>query len=292
MMGAYLDESIDKKRQGIFAVGGIMGRGPATFELDRKWGKLLQRPEIDIEYFKASECEIGTGQFKKFVKIDRRPTPEEEVRLQEISHEFISLITSEHVVAHGIGVIQTDFYEVIQDPYALSVLGEDPFQLAYDLAIVQCARMMKYVEREEVKKAKFGERVRPTYVSFLRDDHEQYAPLAQDRYMNLKGKNPEAARYMATHTIGDDKKLCILQAADAAVYEVRRALHIAHEQRREPLRGQFKLFRDSKRMAMIQTANKQNLLNTVSLHQPGEPFNLTDIMETEYDDDIRIEEFE
>jgi hypothetical protein len=288
-MGAYLDESVDPKPRGIFAVGGIVGRGIATFELDRKWDSLLRRPDIDIEYFKASECELGTGQFLKFVKEERNPTPGEYKRLQAISHEFISLFSNERVVAFGIGVIQPDFYGVIQDDYARSILGDDPFQLAYDLAIVQCAWLMKELERRNVEKAKPWQKVKRDYVSILRDEHQRYAPLAQARYLNLKDKNPEAAKYLATHSIGDDKKICTLQAADAAIYEVRRALHIALKQKNEPLRGQFNIFRNSSRMAIIQTATKENLLNTVKLHKPGEPFDLTDIMETEFNESIHFD---
>jgi hypothetical protein len=292
-MGAYLDESVDPKRQGgVFAVGGILGRGIATFELDRKWERLLQRKDIDIEYFKASECELGTGQFRKFVKEDRHPTPEEYKRLQAISHEFISLFTNERVIAFGIGVIQPDFYEVIQDTYAHSILGDDPFQLAYDLAIAQCAWVMQHLEKGKIAEAQPWQKVSSEYISILRDEHQRYAPLSQPRYLNLKGKNPKVAKYLGTHSIGDDKKIFTLQAADAAIYEVRRALHIALKQKREPLRGQFKIFRDSNKMAIIQTATKQNLLNTVKLHKPGESFDLTDIMETEFNENVRIEEIE
>lgn len=289
VIAAYLDESFDPKPSGIFAVGGLVGRGIATFELDRKWEALLRRSDIDIEYYKASECELGTGQFRKFVKQDRKPTPEERVRLQAISHEFISLIANEYVVGQGIGVIQSDFYDVIKEHYARSILGDDPFQLAYDLSIVQCAWMMKHIETIQLQEARPFQKAQRDYISFLRDDHEKYAALAQARYLNLKNKNPEAAKYMATHSIGDDKKLCILQAADATIYEIRRALHIAHRQRKEPLRGQFHIFKNSSRMAIIRTASKEHLLNTVNLHKPGEPFDFRDIMETDFNENVRFE---
>lgn len=150
---------------------------------------------------------------------------------------------------------------------------------------------MKCLEKERTSKAQPWQKVKREYVSILRDEHQRYAPLSQARYLNLKTQNPEAAKYLGAHSIDDDKKIFTLQAADAAIYEVRRALHIAHKQRREPLRGQFNIFRNSNRMAIIQTATKQNLLNTVKLHKPGEPFDLSDIMETEFNENIRIEEF-
>jgi len=189
----------------------------------------------------------------------------------------------------SIGVIQEDFYDVTKDLYARSILGDDPFQLAYDLTIIQCAWMVKEVEKNKKAHAKFGERINRDYISFVRDGHQQYAPLSHARYTSLRDSNPEAAEYMASHSIEDDKKCFVLQAADAVAYEIRRALNIVHKQRTGDIRSQFNLFRNSTRMAIIQTANKQNLLNTVALHKPGEPFKLTDIMENVFHQNIRFE---
>src|SRR5207245_5504470 len=127
--------------KGLFAVGGLIGQGVDLFELDRKWEKLCKR--VGINYFKASECTLGTGQFAKFVAVERRPTPAEQEKLDEISCEFISLIANEFVVGHGITIVQDDFYEVIKDSTAKSILGDTPYRLAYDLAIIQCAWVMK-----------------------------------------------------------------------------------------------------------------------------------------------------
>lgn len=290
VIAAYLDESFDMGPKGIFAVGGIIGRGIPLFELDRKWEALLHRPDINIEYYKASECWLGTGQFAKFVKEKRSPTPQERLRLDAISNEFVSLIAGEMLVGHGIGVIQSDFYDVIKDDYARSILGDDPFQLAYDLTMIQCAWIMKHTEESKRAEAQPWQKVERDYVSFVRDEHPKYAPLANTRYMNLKNSNPEAALYMATHSIADDKKVFVLQAADAVAYEIRRVLHLAHQMKPDRMREQFKVFRKFSRMGIIQTVKKENLLNTVSLHKPGEPFKLNDIMEQVFHENISIEE--
>ncbi len=290
MLATYLDESFDMRKAGFFVVGGLIGRGEPLFELARKWEALLCRPDLALEYYKASECELGTGQFVKFVKENRRPTPEETAHLGKISNEFISLIVKEQVVAFGIGVIQQDFYEVIKDSYAHSVLGDDPFQLAYDLAMVQGAWISKQTEKNQKEIAPYGYRVQRDYVSFVRDDHQKYSPLAAARYLNLRNSTPEAGAYMGSHTITDDKKAIVLQAADATVYEIRRALHLAYKTRTGPIRGQFRLFKDASRMAIIQTVTRVNLLNTVKLHKPGESFNLTDIMDTEFSQNITFED--
>src|SRR5437899_16912 len=121
MIGSYMDESFDMKDSGVFVVGGILGRGTPMFELERRWEKLRKRPDIDIEYFKASECERGSGQFSKFVVDPKKITETERAKLDSISHEFLDLIVypicfdrSTYLCIQGVGVVQRDFYEVIR----------------------------------------------------------------------------------------------------------------------------------------------------------------------------------
>jgi hypothetical protein len=111
VLATYLDESFDMNKKGVYAIGGLMARGLPLFELDRKWEALLKR--IGIAYYKASECEMGTKEFARFVKTERNPTPKERETLSEISHQFVSLISNEpNLVVYGIGVIQPDFYDL------------------------------------------------------------------------------------------------------------------------------------------------------------------------------------
>jgi hypothetical protein len=93
---------------------------------------------------------------------------------------------------------------------------------------------------------------------------------------------------MATHSIADDKTVFVLQAADAVAYEIRRVLHVANKFKSDPMREQFKVFRKLNRMGIIRTAKKENLLNTVKLHKPGESLKLDDIMEEVFHENIRI----
>jgi len=44
VIGSFMDESFDMGRSGVFAVGGLLGRGVAFFELERRWEKLRNRP--------------------------------------------------------------------------------------------------------------------------------------------------------------------------------------------------------------------------------------------------------
>jgi hypothetical protein len=220
MIGSFMDESFDMRQSGIFAVGGLMGRGVAIFELERRWERLLRRPDIKIGYFKASQCERGTGPFERFVTDPNNITPMERQRLHSISLEFLNAIVtmpfekSSYLIAAGVGVVQNDFYDVIEDKTARAVLGDSPYRLAYDLAMIQAAWAMKELGTGDS-------------VSFTCDECEAHSSLAKDEYLRLKGTNPAAASYMGTYSSEDEKRCLPLQAADAVIYEIRRAIHLA-----------------------------------------------------------------
>ena len=124
MIGAFMDESFDMRQSGIFAVGGLLGRGVAIFELERRWERLRKRRDIDIQYFKASKCERGTGEFAKFVADPNHVTAAERARLDSVSLEFHDAIVNmpfernSYDIAAGVGVVQDDFYDVIRDDRA------------------------------------------------------------------------------------------------------------------------------------------------------------------------------
>jgi hypothetical protein len=169
MIASYMDESFDMKQSGLFVAGGLMARGVLMFELERRWAALLKRPDIDIPYFKAAKCERGTKEFAKFVADPDNIQPAERARLDSISHEFIDAIvkppfTERYIALFGVGIDQIDFYSVIQDPAARAVLGDSPYRLTYDLAMIACAAAMK--------KLGTGDRV-----SFVCDEHEKYSSL-------------------------------------------------------------------------------------------------------------------
>ncbi|MBZ5504707.1 MAG: hypothetical protein LAO78_04380 [Acidobacteriia bacterium] len=286
MIGSYMDESFDiPPNHGIFAVGGIMARGVPIFELERRWEKLLKRPDIDIEYFKASQCQAGTKQFKKFVSDPKNITPSERTRLDSISLEFLDTIAhmplepNSFLVATGIGVVQEDFYEVIKDDYARSVLGNSPYFLAYHLAMIQCAWSMKTMHDDDKR---FDDSV-----SFICDLCEEHSDASYEAYRLLKEKNPKAAAYMGVYGAEDEKQCFPLQAADAVIYEIRRAFHVALGQRKEQLRKQFNIL-DNKALFAMQHCSKKNLLHIVATHKPGEPFKLDEIMDDKFNEDIRF----
>jgi len=285
-----LDESFDSAESGLFVVGGVLGQGVALFELERKWERLRKKPEIDIAYFKASECQHGRGEFAKFAKAPGSPTAEERKIVKPISHQFLSLIGHEDVTIHGVGVPQDDFYEVIKDKRAREILGGSPYRLAYDLAMIQCAWLMKQVENEiKIEKAKkFGDGPTRKYVAFVCDEHEEHSKNAESSYRHLRDTNPAAAAYMASFAMMNDKDSEVLQAADAAAYEIRWVLSQSFKQRQGPLRQQFNILTDKHKVALITHATKDQLQHIVATSEPGQPFQLDALMNMQLNENIFI----
>jgi len=290
-----MDESFDPSKagvyKGVFVAGGIIGRGPALFELDRRWAILRRRPDIDIGYFKASQCELGSKQFSKFVANPKHLTEAEKKHLESISLEFVSLIPQVgFVVGHGIGIDQMLFYEIVKDAKALAVLGPSPYQLTYHLAMVQCAWFMKQLE-ENLKMQKsrtMDASSSRDFVSFVCDEDEEHGEFADRAYRELKKNNPNAAQYMATYSMANDKTCDVMQAADAVAFEIRRALHVHLGRFGGSLRKQFNLLTDTHKMGLIQELSREQLLNLVATHEPGEPFRLDSIMNQEFQENVQL----
>lgn len=276
MYGCYLDESFDPKRSsGFYTVGGFIGQGVPTFELEHNWEKCLKAHGLD--YFKASECESGKGQFAKFVAAPGSVTAAERKTLDAISHELCKIIgfpvkydARNFLALFGVGVIQKDFYDVIKKPSARAVLGDSPYRLAYQLAMIQAAWTMKELGDGEPKHC----------VSFVCDEDEEHAEVAPVAYRALKNANPIAAQYMCTFSTADEKKCAPLQAADAVVYEIRKALKYSKKEYETKLREQFGMFSDTKIMFYIGHTTRDQMEWIAANHKPGEPFNLDPIMAT------------
>jgi hypothetical protein len=126
-------------------------------------------------------------------------------------------------------------------------------------------------------------------VSFICDEDEEHSPFAGEAFQNLKATNPNAAQYMTTFSSADEKKCTPLQAADAGVFEVRRALNLALKHWKGNLRSQFSLLADASAMFLITHSNKEQLEHLVANHKPGEPFGLDSLMEMQLGENIKLD---
>jgi hypothetical protein len=94
---------------------------------------------------------------------------------------------------------------------------------------------------------------------------------------------------MTTFSSADEKKCAPLQAADAGVFEVRRALNLALKKWDGELRSQFNVLADGKAMFLITHSTKEQLEHLVANHKPGEPFKLDSLMDMQLGENVRFE---
>src|SRR5207245_5777389 len=86
------------------------------------------------------------------VRSPGNPSKVEHEQLDSINREFLSLNPKEeNIIIQGVGIVQSEFYEVIQDTKARAILGDNPYRLTYDFAMIQCAWTMKQLEKESKK---------------------------------------------------------------------------------------------------------------------------------------------
>jgi hypothetical protein len=74
---------------------------------------------------------------------------------------------------------------------------------------------------------------------------------------------------MATFSSGDDRNNELIQAADAVVFEIRRALKVALRLSPDQLRKQFDILADAHKVFLIQHTNKKSLASHCSNSDPG-----------------------
>ena len=225
----------------------------------------------------------------KFAAIPRKPSADEKQKLDSISHEFLALIPQEQfIMVQGIGIVQSDFYEITKDERAKSILGDTPYFLAYHFAMIQCAWAMKELEKLKAEDIQPWQKVDRDYVSFVCDETDRYAAVAHAAYRRLKDGNPRAAEYMASYSEVDEKKIPVMQAADAVAFEIRRALNLELGQWPGSLRKQFSILADAQKVFLIQHTAKHHLEHIVRTHEPGKPFKLDEIMDQVFHEDIRL----
>lgn len=181
MLAAYMDESRDNGRGGVFAVAGFVGNGWDWLSAERDWDGLLRKHRL--RSFKASNHRRLIG-------------------------EFLEIPARNHLLAFGVAVRQQDFYEVVGTRSALRPFSESPYWLAYHQAIVQTIHDLKMIAESET-------------VAFVADEHSKYGPRAASAYSALAMKNPITATSMGSFHMRDDTLCLPLQMADLLAAEVR-----------------------------------------------------------------------
>jgi hypothetical protein len=123
MLGAYLDDSSDHRREQYFAFGGIMGNVRQIDLFNLLW---LDATHQLTEPFRSTDCETGHGQFEKWDRPDRAA----------LMAKLVTLIKDRGVWGFASVVSIADYRAVFPNSGNF-----DPFYLCVKSAIVQLALM-------------------------------------------------------------------------------------------------------------------------------------------------------
>ncbi len=222
----YFDESYDDETRGkCYTVAGLIGGQLATTVLALRWKDLNEKWGID--YFKASELEVGEGQFKKFrddplakrwVAFSQR----EKELFRKIKTEYTDLIIKSGVHCLGASIVLPDYYLLRRENRLAKKNLLHPYH--------QCAQLVLMEAGMQV--AEYNDTTRPAedtiFLQPIFDSHEKHEGRMKKAFAGFCAKNPNCSRYLHTPDYENEKDHRALQAADNIAYEARRYLMHRH----------------------------------------------------------------
>ena len=238
LVGGFFDESTDEDSGGLcYTVAGFIGNQLVTGILELRWRALLEKYELD--YFKASELNAGTGQFQKFRdKPDRRewrPFSDREKQLfQTIKTDFTDCIIGVGDGLYGIGAVV-----ILPDLERLRAEHENAKALPLPYFI--CSNMVLVEAGTEMLNANRGHKTNLCWLRPIFDSHEQYGGLAKKSWDMFCSRNPKSEKYLLPPHYEREQEYLTLQAADNLAFEVRKFIFTEQQQRppRIPIRRMF-----------------------------------------------------
>lgn len=211
MLGCYIDDSADAKRQVVFSVGAFVGKPDDWFELQRRWEKRLEVEGLD--YFRTYECINLEGEFQRKL-VDRYGLTTARVIADALLHDLKRIVAGSPVYAFCLGVLMDDYRLVASEPDGEIVLNIDPYIYAHHEIIggvLLEARKFSYQE----------------YIAFLYDEHSK-AQLLQNSWTSYKEANPNWAKSAGTLEPLDDKIHIPIQVADLLAHTTTKTFLLFH----------------------------------------------------------------
>lgn len=205
MLGCYIDDSADAKKQVVFSVGAFVGKPDDWFEVQRRWGKRLELEGLD--YFRTYECVNLEGEFQRKL-VDRHGLTTARVIADALLADLKNIIATSPLYAFCLGVLMDDYNFVASEPDGAIVLNKDPYIYAHHEIIggvLLEARKFPYQE----------------YIAFLYDEHSK-AQLLQNSWASFKEANPNWAKSAGTLEPLDDKVHIPIQVADLLAHTTTR----------------------------------------------------------------------
>jgi len=219
LIAAYFDESSDAKAERVFTLGAYTAlTRDWVHDFEPPWEELLKKHNLD--YFRAVDCENGTGPFEQF-RANPFPLPlttEDKAKLSQIKTEFVDLALSlRYMWGLGVNVFVDDLRSLLRsEPKAEAVLGTEPYLIGYQLLLSKIGLVAKAFN--DAQKKGFRRHV----VGFVFDENKDMKSRAKLEYERFQARSPESSTWMASLTFADDRRVLELQAADNLAFEVRK----------------------------------------------------------------------
>jgi len=209
LIACYLDESSDSQGRDILTVAGFMQHNSNWLIMEYEWDKILQRPEIDIPFFRATDCLNVSGVFAKYRADPTQATDEERQRCAAVRTALMASMKGCSLVGSSVSIALSDYYDVYKnEPNAKRHFSKDPLYtgLQYEMQTV-VEGVSRYYPNEKV--------------AFVYDERRDISKHIEAVYSEMKANNPTWAKYMGSLSHMDDKDTPPLQAADLLGSEVR-----------------------------------------------------------------------
>jgi hypothetical protein len=199
---AFLDDSSDQRQEKVVVYGGFLGQISTWDTFGTVWRKVLR--ESGINYFHSTEWRSLRGEFAGFRSKTKYPQPEGGRQAADaIRDRLKSVIATSQpkLVGVAVGVMVSNYREVLTLPQAKGQLNQDPSEAAFQSVMSICAHDIRKIGRHN-------------RILFVFDDSNKAAKL-NVIYAKFKEKNPKAAKVIGgAPTMLDDKDQPPLQAAD------------------------------------------------------------------------------
>jgi hypothetical protein len=217
----YFDESADPNQ--AYAVAGFVGHQHDCVHLDWEWKERILH-KYDLEYFKASELESGTGQFAKFrdspdpKQLDTKFSSREKDLFTRIKTESIDIFLEfDLLTAFGAAVMLPDYHRLLDECQMIGRPLHAPYFYCAQLVMMESGFMMDALNKGAP----------PCQQGFVRpifDKHEEYSGRAKQMLDDFTRKNPFCSKWLLPPHYEDDRDYVALQVADNLAYETRRLL--------------------------------------------------------------------
>lgn len=194
----YLDDSKDANQNKIVVSAGFFGTKEDWGRLRASWVKQCQASGID--YFKSSEYNHLSGQFRRF-RTANYPPPTGREAAKQIRDALLAVVKRVPGL-RGIGMaIPIHIYNSVRSrPEATDVLMGFPYSHAMGSIMLKTVQAIKQIPGRNM-------------VAFVHDEGSDFPELF-DSYKSFRIANPRTAKFMAGFQPLDDKVHPPLQMAD------------------------------------------------------------------------------